>query len=197
MNVKPAFGWIMIALAGFLAIGVFVNAEERGWETSDTAMWWLLVFLPIAAGVYLITSHIQRNLSRRQNELEDEILRIIFKNKGAVSAAHLAHYTRLTLDDAEDTLRHLARRGHLSPDLSDSGVMLYTVGLATDEPGPRTEADLKGKGKTGDEDVGTGIRQLANLRRAVTVITWVLFAVLFTTSVFLTLFATRIWPQPV
>jgi hypothetical protein len=69
---RAVWGWVLIGIGAFLAIGVFANLDGRGWEPADTPMWWTLVFLPIAVGIFLISSRYLQKLSERQNQLEDD-----------------------------------------------------------------------------------------------------------------------------
>jgi hypothetical protein len=121
------------------------------------------------------------------------VLRAIYQDKGAVTAATLAHSSHLTLDDAEATLRHLAHRGHLTPELADSGVMVYTLGL------PDGRADFTtAKSQNSDRKCDAssmGLKQIATLRKAISVAAGAMIVGLFFLSVYLTLFAPRIWPQ--
>jgi hypothetical protein len=192
----PAVGVVLIVLGAFLAIGVFANAEERGWRSSDTPMWWLLVFLPITVGILMISSRFLRNLGRRRNELEDAVFNVVYRQNGVINAASLAQGTDLSLDAAEDTLRLLARRGHLTPDLSESGVMIYRMDPAIAALAPPQGRFGPHAAKGEDSHFGMGIRQLEDVRRAVTLATGALVGGLVAGSMYLTLFAPQIWPQP-
>lgn len=195
---RATFGWILILFGGFLAIGAVGNAEERGWEASDIPLWWFAVTLPLVAGLLLVSSGFLRTLQRRLNDLEDEVLDAVHRHGGAITAAELARSTSLTLDGAEDALRHLSQRGHLMPQLSDNGLMVYSLGIAAPRDQPAQRAG--GRDRRGNEapggTLGLNIGQLARMQQIVQVVTWVLLGAVLTISILVTVAGPTIWPAP-
>jgi hypothetical protein len=195
--VKATFGWILIVLGGFLAIGAVGNAERRGWESSDVPLWWLGVFLPVAGGALLVASRLLTSLGHRQKAIEDQILRAAAANGGTLTAAELAQMSPLTLDDAEATLRLLSRRAYFTPDLSDDGVMVYRLGTsrALSESEAKRPSSAKEKRDDSPQTIGLGLDQLSRLRTAVSAVAWTVVILLLAVSVIVTVAGPRLWPS--
>ena len=128
---KRGIPWILFILGGFLGMGGISNAVESGWDGGDVAVWWVMIFVPIGAGIILLRRQALAELRRQQAEAERAVMVIARASGGMLMAADLAHYAGLTLDEAQASMRHLARRGFVTPALTDDGEMVYELPIST------------------------------------------------------------------
>ena len=190
---KTTAGWILIAFGGFLAIGALGNAAERGWDAGDAALWWVLVALPIGAGIALIGFTYLAGLQRQQAAFDDAVIHAALAHGGALTAADLAAATDLTLDQADEALRQLARDSHVSPSLTDDGVMLYRLATAGSPSATRKRPTKPKQARAGTGAILSGV-QIARRRRVASILTWGLLAVLVAASIVLTVTGPGLWP---
>lgn len=183
---RGGLGGLAIAWGLFLALGAIVNAERRGWTRADTVFWWVIVALPLAMGIGLIGWAYLRGLRHRQETVEHAILDAAAARGGEITATQLARSTDLTLDQAEGSLRYLARRDHLTPHLTDDGIFVYRLGFTERSRAPRPPR--------GPEAGGLGLDQLHLARRIGRLAIAGLLAALVLLSIGLTLLGPTLWP---
>ncbi len=120
---------VLVGLFGFVMIaGVLIQTLEGTSKYSartDLVLAFLLGILPLAAGVYLFW-RVRRAVVRRQwEETEGAVLKVARARQGAVSAVDVAADCGMSLEQAEEILDRLQRRGFSEMDVLDSGVVVY------------------------------------------------------------------------
>jgi hypothetical protein len=122
-------GFIMAVTSSFFVIAALSDLFYPGpnLDTEPGILLGLLVFFSLftVAGGYMFYVNL-RNLRRDRDErMEQELLRVIAKYKGRVTPIEVATDTRLSLTEAEQALRRLARRGQGELKITTDGELVY------------------------------------------------------------------------
>ena len=161
---KRGIPWILFILGGVLGMGGISNAVESGWDGGDVAVWWVMIVVPIGAGIILLRRQALAELRRQQAEAERAVMVIARASGGMLMSADLAHYAGLTLDEAQASMRHLARRGFVTPALTDDGEMVYEFPISAI---PEAVANALGRRTPQHTILKMGIDEIDRRRRII------------------------------
>jgi ABC-type nickel/cobalt efflux system permease component RcnA len=120
---------VLIGLFGFVMIaGVLIGTLEGTSKYSartDLVLAFLLGILPLAVGAFLFW-RVRRAVARRRcEETEGAVLKVARERQGVISAVDVAADCGMSLEQAEEILDRLQRRGFSEMDVLDSGVVVY------------------------------------------------------------------------
>lgn len=186
---RYTLGWMLFAIGAFFFIGALADLDD-GWTPSDTGVWWVFVFLPLAGGVALLATGLRASLHRRRDRLEQAIFDLARANQGALTAADLAGATALTLDQAQSSLSRLAARGHLLSHLRDDGMLVYEAAAVSQRPHPGVPSETAG----GAVKLTQSLDEMDRQRRAATAIAVSFILSLLSLSLLFTFAGPFLWP---
>jgi hypothetical protein len=120
---------VLIGLFGFVMIaGVLIGTLEGTSKYSartDLVLAFLLGILPLAAGAFLFWRVRRAVAQRKWEETEGAVLKVARERQGVVSAVDVAADCGMSLEQAEEILARLQRRGFSEMDVLDSGTVVY------------------------------------------------------------------------
>lgn len=130
---KIAVGIGLWILAIFMALG-FTRANIQASRPAIALSFLIAVVLPAAGGSGLIYGHLQgdRRLAARrqqlqQQTLESEILRLATAAQGKITQLEVMRDLAIDQPLAQQTLDAMLSKGILDLEITDSGVLVYTI----------------------------------------------------------------------
>jgi predicted DNA-binding transcriptional regulator len=130
---KIAAGIGLWILAIFMSMG-FARANIQASRPAIVLSFLIAVVLPAAGGLGLIYSHTQgdrRLVARRQQlqqqTLESEILRLATAAQGKITQLEVMRDLAIDQPLAQQTLDTMLSKGILDLEITDSGVLVYTI----------------------------------------------------------------------
>jgi hypothetical protein len=126
-------GAVLVGLFGLVMIaGVLIGSLEKTSEyspTTDALLSVLFGVLPLAAGIFLVRRTLGAVARRRREEREAAVLGVAKDHQGVVTAVDVAAECGMSLEQAEQTLGALHRRGFSEMDVTDAGTVVYRFRL--------------------------------------------------------------------
>ncbi len=137
MNIRENFRYLIgifaIIVGNFLLFGGLVNYFD-GKETFGgfLAFGFFIGVLPIAGGAWLIYAAKKNSAQRKLKNSEQEILKLAMKSNGRLTAAQVATFTSLSLEDADNKLKELQERGIFILKITEEGEIIYKLNSSLD-----------------------------------------------------------------
>ena len=130
---RPWVGSALIAVSLFMLLGFF-SADLSASAAVKLGALIVAVGIPGAAGVTLLVQHFGRGkrLAGRREQLirqtqEAELLRLAGEHGGRLTVVEVVRDLAMTHAHAENLLRSLVVRGFAEVEVTDSGLLVYTV----------------------------------------------------------------------
>ncbi|MCU0392527.1 MAG: hypothetical protein MUE81_15550 [Thermoflexibacter sp.] len=121
--IKLAIGVVIGVFGLFAMLGTIINTEK---DTISTTIG-LFIFSGIMAGggFWLVRSAMLSSKKRKDNSLENTVLRVAALNQGRLTVAQLALHANITTQAAENMLNTMQERGFAHISVSEEGAIIY------------------------------------------------------------------------
>lgn len=156
MSMKRFLGGSALVIFGIIEIFVYRNSYEYHMVTSPKftiLVFFLVVVAPLYSGIMILTdfklfayikSKTDFNPSNRKpskkdpsavrRELEKNLLKLAYTNKGVLTVVDVSLHTDLTLEAAQEALEYMVKHSHANIKIAQNGTVLYHFrGILTDQ----------------------------------------------------------------
>ncbi|MBP1157232.1 MULTISPECIES: hypothetical protein [unclassified Paenibacillus] len=124
-RLKFAFG-LLVALFGLIMLGGSVASEDmESGLLSELVLVLLFAVLPLTLGVWYAVRVVHKSKARRQDELENEILRLAARHSGRLTASEVAMNTRLSVTEAQKLLEGYVKNKLVTLKISGTGTLVF------------------------------------------------------------------------
>lgn len=127
-KILAVFGYLIALISIFFVLAAISDLVSGTSKTSTGILLGLLVFFlgTAVGGVSLALTIRKKNKRESERQKEDDVIKAIISHDGSITPFELAADTSFTIDECNEILELLCRKGYGSVFVTDQGNIVYS-----------------------------------------------------------------------